>query len=128
MKPAFNDCTTGFPGMRSAMNAQSDLFRIREIDDGRHFVLEGELSFASASLALKSTAQVFSSRSEKVFDLAGIMRADSAGVALLLEWRRRAREAGLKLRYVNVPSQLQAIARVVRVEDILSADENGAAC
>ena len=107
------------------MNAQQgDLFRIRESDDGRRFVLDGELSFASASLALKDTAKLFASPSEKVFDLAGIIRADSAGVALLLEWRRRAREAGLKLHYVNLPSQLQAIARVVGVDDILSADAN----
>lgn len=108
------------------MNVQGDLFRIRETDDGGRFVLDGELSFASAPLALKDTAKLFVSSSDKVFDLGGIVRADSAGVALLLEWRRRAREAGVRLRYVNLPSQLQVIARVAGVDGILSADGDGA--
>jgi phospholipid transport system transporter-binding protein len=80
------------------------------------------LSFASAGGALSETAKLFASSTETVFDLAGIVRADSAGVALLLEWQRRAQEAGLKLHYVNLPPQLQAIARVVGVDDILAID------
>jgi phospholipid transport system transporter-binding protein len=82
------------------------------------------LSFASAGVALKSTARLFASSSDTVFDLARITRADSAGVALLLEWQRRAKEAGIKLRFVNLPPQLQAIARVVGVDGILAVDQS----
>jgi len=102
------------------LNTGNELFRIREVNHGERFALEGELSFASASVALKNTAKLFASSSATVFDLAGIVRADSAGVALLLEWQRRAEEAGVNLHYVNLPPQLEAIARVVGVDDILS--------
>ncbi|HUL12659.1 MAG TPA: STAS domain-containing protein [Methylococcaceae bacterium] len=104
------------------MSAQTDLFRIREEDDGERFALDGELSFASVGIALKNTAKLLASSTETVFDLAGIARADSAGVALLLEWRRRAKEAGIKLHYVNLPPQLLAIARVAGVDDLLCGD------
>lgn len=106
------------------VNARVELFRISEADDGERFTLEGELSFASVGVALKSTAGLFASSSETVFDLAGIVRADSAGVALLLEWQRRAKEAGIKLSFVNLPPQVQAIARVVGVDDILATDRH----
>lgn len=106
---------------RGYVSAKIVLFELREAGVG-HFALAGELSFASAGIALKKTARMFAARDEVVFDLAGIVRADSAGLALLLEWQRRAKEAGIKLRYVNLPPQLQAIARVVGVDDILSID------
>jgi len=41
-----------------------------------------------------------------VFDLAGVTLADSAGVALLLEWSRMARGAGREIRFINTPAQV----------------------
>ena len=101
------------------MNARDELFAIRE-DVAGHFALDGELTFASADLALKKTAKLFSASSPIVLDLAGIVRADSAGVALLLEWQRRGKLAGAKVHYVNLPLQLKAIARVTGADGILS--------
>ena len=43
-------------------------------------------------------------------DLAAVERADSAGLALLVEWLRAARGRGARLRFDNVPAQLRAIA------------------
>lgn len=113
-----------FPHLGLAVNRPVELFQIREADDGERFALEGELSFASAGVALKRTAKLFASASDTIFDLARIARADSAGVALLLEWQRRAKEAGIELRFVNIPPQVQAIARVVGVDGILAVDHS----
>ena len=41
-----------------------------------------------------------------VFDLAGVTLADSAGVALLLEWSRMARASGREARFINTPAQV----------------------
>jgi phospholipid transport system transporter-binding protein len=100
---------------------RQELFAISASTAGS-YQLEGELSFDSVELALKKTAKFFISPAQMVFDLAGVSKADSAGLALLLEWLRQAATGGVELRYVNLPRQLLAMAQVVGVEDILIID------
>lgn len=97
------------------------LFGIHSSNPAR-YLLEGELSFASAAVALKKTAAVFPSQGRLIFDLAGITKADSAGMALLLEWLHLAHAAGNELHYVNFPRQLLAMAHVAGVDKILMID------
>jgi len=93
------------------------------IDEGQgRYRFEGELTFATAVGALKKTRSVFRNAPRLSFDLTGISRVDSAGVALLLEWLRRAAEAGTELSYVHLPPQARAIARVSGIEHLISAD------
>lgn len=103
------------------MHTRQDPFGIRPAEPG-YYRLEGELSFDSAELALKKTAKIFVSPTRMVFDLAEISKADSAGLALLLEWLRQAALGGVELRYVNLPRQLLAMAQVVGVDSILVID------
>lgn len=93
-------------------------FQVEEAAPGR-YVLQGELCFASAERALRRVSALLGEGGETTFDLGGIIRSDSAGLALLLEWQRRAERSGRVLHYVNLPPQLQAIAHVAGVEDIL---------
>lgn len=51
-----------------------------------------------------------------IVDLDGVERADSAGLALLVECLRAARARGGDLRFLNVPAQLVAIARTSRLD------------
>lgn len=98
------------------------LFEIRQDGSGR-FKLEGELSFVSVQAAMKKSVGIFAEPAEKrVIDLAGITKADSAGLALLLEWLRLASQHGVDLHYVNLPPQLLAMAHVAGVDEILIID------
>ena len=54
-----------------------------------------------------------------MFDLAGVSAADSSGVALLLAWQRRARAAGHRLSFVNVPANVQKLAALYGVDGLL---------
>jgi phospholipid transport system transporter-binding protein len=104
------------------MKTPQFLFEISQEDSGR-FKLEGELSFVSVQAAIKKTADFFAPPANKmVFDLAGITKADSAGLALLLEWLRLSSLGGVELHYVNLPRQLLAMAHVAGVDDILIID------
>ena len=47
-----------------------------------------------------------------VIDLAQVERADSAGLALMIEWLKRARDAGCRLEFANIPDQVQTLIRV----------------
>jgi phospholipid transport system transporter-binding protein len=84
------------------------------------FRLEGELSFGSSVRALKRSERLFSPNSVVTFDMGGIERADSAGLALMLEWIRRSREVGAALQFTHIPEQLLAIARVAGVDGIIT--------
>ena len=46
------------------------------------------------------------------FDLSTVNQVNTAALALLLSWRRKARQVGIDLKYVNVPPELMAIARM----------------
>lgn len=56
---------------------------------------------------------------ELTIDLSGVERADSAGLALLIEWTRRARENGQDIRFTHLPDQMLAIARVSGLDTML---------
>ena len=56
-------------------------------------------------------------------DLSGVTEADSAGLALLIEWVAWAREHHREMRFFDLPRQIRAIARICEVEDVLRAAE-----
>lgn len=83
--------------------------------------ISGELSFKNAVAALEA-AQAELARGQGAFevDLGGVTRADSAGLALLLELARDARAAGRELRCTRVPEQLTRLAGFFGVTDVLA--------
>jgi phospholipid transport system transporter-binding protein len=81
--------------------------------------IEGELTFATVPDRLTASKDWFAGPGELVFDLAGVTRADSAGLSLLIEWLRLARQRGLTLRYRNLPEQLLTLVRVNGLTDTL---------
>jgi phospholipid transport system transporter-binding protein len=89
-----------------------------ELGEGR-FELGGELSFHTAGAALEESKGLFSGHEAIEIDLAGITRADSAGLALLLEWVNWAHSNDRRLRFRNLPAQILCIAEISEVEDML---------
>jgi len=55
-----------------------------------------------------------------VVDCAAVERADSAGLAVLIEWRRWAHHAGRHLKFANLPVQISAIAHLSEVSAVLA--------
>lgn len=51
-------------------------------------------------------------------DLKAVSRADSAGLALMLEWLRRTRAAGRELHFVNVPEQVRHLIEVSGLTEV----------
>lgn len=90
-----------------------------------HFQVSGELSFNTVNTLLaESREQLFAVPAEILeLDLGGVNRADSAGLALLLEWMRIARSRNMEIRYHHLPEQLLAIAQAGELEDLLPVTE-----
>ena len=74
--------------------------------------VSGALTFDTVPGLYSGSKDWFVAGSELVIDLAQVARADSAGLALMLEWVKRARTAGCRLRLINIPSQVQTLIRV----------------
>ena len=89
-------------------------------------VLEGKLqTYLPKDVGVNTTPQM--KMLEKIdiriirIDLAGVTRAESAGLALLLEWQRVAEQRGTTIAYVNMPAQMQSMAAVCGLEEILQS-------
>ncbi|MFV8835896.1 STAS domain-containing protein [Aquisalimonas sp.] len=91
--------------------------RLSRVDGGLR--LEGELGFATARLLWQEAAEHLPVAGTVTVDLAGVTRADSAGVALLIHWTRIQRDHGGGVEFVNIPAQMRSIARVSGVDGIL---------
>lgn len=82
--------------------------------------VNGELTFQTVPEQWRSSAGLFAQNSEFTIDLSGVTRADSAGLALLIGWIRRAKQEQKSVYFKNIPANLLAIARVTGVDAILA--------
>ena len=92
--------------------------RLERIADG-HYRLEGALTFATVSALLESDTDLFENPDDVELDLSGVDRGDSAGLALLVNWTRTARERNKPFKLVGMPDQLTAMAQVSGLMDVL---------
>ncbi|MGO9425594.1 MAG: lipid asymmetry maintenance protein MlaB [Steroidobacteraceae bacterium] len=81
----------------------------------------GSLVFATVSALLAVGSAAIHSGQADVIDLSGVTASDSSGLALLIEWLSVAKDARRTLRYENVPPQLQQLARLSEIEELLAA-------
>jgi phospholipid transport system transporter-binding protein len=88
------------------------------LEGGRARVI-GSLHFSTVSALLAAGGAAIKDGRAAVIDLAGVTASDSAGLALLVEWLSVAKSAGRALRFENIPSQLQQLARLSEVEELL---------
>ncbi|MGJ7917445.1 lipid asymmetry maintenance protein MlaB [Massilia sp. LXY-6] len=76
------------------------------------------LTFQNAQAALEQGCAALGA-GETVFDLGGVRAADSSALALMLAWQRRAQAQGRKLSFVNVPANVDALARLYGVDGLI---------
>jgi len=93
-------------------------FELNQTADGA-FELIGEMSFETAAQILQSSERSFAQHAETQVNLSQVSKADSAGLALLLEWKARAKERNAVIRFVAVPDSLLAIAKTTEVSDLI---------
>jgi len=92
---------------------------------GGRFRVSGSLDAATVGELLKQSKERFANEKQIEVDFAGVTDGDSAGLALLIEWLRVAKDAGSSLRYNNVPGQITALARISEVDDLLFTASSG---
>lgn len=101
-------------------NSGSAVFEIAAGADGRAQV-RGSLTFATARQARVDGVERFQKCGARAceVDCSGIAKSDSAGLSVLLDWLALAKREGRSLRYVKLPEELIALARISEVEELL---------
>ena len=93
-------------------------FDLRDLGDGR-FELSGDMSFETADQILKSSESSFDQYQVLEIDLTKVRKADSAGLALLLEWKAQANQRSGDIKFIGIPDSLIAIAKTTEVGDLI---------
>ncbi|TRX03827.1 STAS domain-containing protein [Candidatus Methylobacter oryzae] len=87
--------------------------RLNIIKEGpRHFVIDGDLTFATIDKQTLKSFSFLKSASEVTIDLSGVANTDSAGLALMIEWIKYARQNRTQLSFKNIPEQLLNLAKL----------------
>ena len=73
-------------------------------------LISGELTFSTVTALWEFSQKLFPQQGQWNCDFSQVTSCDSAGLALLLEWIKLAKQKGKKLRFLQLPKQLQAIA------------------
>jgi phospholipid transport system transporter-binding protein len=85
---------------------------------GERWLLAGALTVDTASGVLESSRKAVLPATG-IVDLTGLEHVDSAAVAVLLAWRRRATLEGVELSFNSLPANLAALAAVYGVEELV---------
>lgn len=88
------------------------------LEHGR-ILISGPLTFATVTDLWTASENLFPREAEWNCDLAAVSACDSAGLALLLEWLRLARQQKKKIHFLNLPQQLEAIAGAAGLKGLL---------
>lgn len=90
------------------------------------YAIEGELNNQTVPDISKQLVTLIPAIEGKniTLDLALVSRSDSAGVALLVEVMQLAKSANLTLLFSNLPQQMQDIAGISGLLDILPISKN----
>jgi phospholipid transport system transporter-binding protein len=102
------------------LDLTSGPFRLAADGSGR-LQAEGLLTFASARRARELGLEALEAAGEGalLIDCQGITVADSAGLAVLLDWLAAARAHGRSLRFAHLPQGLAALGRISEVSELL---------
>lgn len=94
-------------------------FSIAAVAPGR-LEARGAMSYNTAARALTAGLNLIPHGEPCTICLAGVTEADSAGLAVLVEWLATARKRGASVRYEGIPPQILAVARISDLEELLT--------
>ena len=104
-------------GLKDSSPGQFDL---KESSPGQ-FAAGGPLTFATARLARESGLAAFEAADSRRIevDCSGVGPADSAGMAVLIDWLAFAKRSGRSMHFGSLPEQVQALARISEALELL---------
>ena len=96
--------------------------RLTDAGDGRLRV-EGVLGFDTVTRLLAESSPRFLSGRQLLIDLSGVTSANSAGIALLLEWMDLAQARGVGLAFAGLPESIRRLAAISNLTALLPVQD-----
>lgn len=90
-----------------------------KLQDSGAYVMSGVLDFDSVPLLQSQSDVLFKQAGKVEVDLSGIESANSAGLALILQWFAVAKHKNVQLGLKNIPDSLLYLARLSDLEHLL---------
>lgn len=91
-----------------------------EISGDGSVALAGPLTFETAPALFNETDKLFGGpKPVSLIDLSKVSTADSAGLALLLEWQAMQRAFSRELNIRNAPPSLMSLAQLCEADDVM---------
>lgn len=87
-----------------------------DTDGSGRKLIRGEITHKTINSVLNQN--IFDSNPLTV-DFSGVTHADSSGLALMVQWTRRAQKEAVTLHFVHIPEKLFALAKMSNVDTIL---------
>lgn len=84
--------------------------------DKGHYSAEGDLTFFTINKKISRSFDFLKSAPTLCIDLAKINNADSAALALLIEWKKHSKLQRTDLSLTNIPQQILALAKLSGIE------------
>lgn len=81
-----------------------------------YYHVEGDLTFFSLDKNNIKSFGFLNSSKKLCMDLAKVSAADSAGLALMIEWIKQSKLCGTKLSFKNIPQQLLTLAKLSNID------------
>ncbi|MEI6542066.1 MAG: STAS domain-containing protein [Methylococcales bacterium] len=87
--------------------------KLNIIDGGLgNYVVDGDLTFATIDIKTLKSFGFLSSAKQINIDLGRVVCTDSAGLALMIEWIKYARQHRVQITFKNIPEQLLNLAKL----------------
>lgn len=83
------------------------------------YAIAGDLCFHTVSFISSKASKLISLQQEVVFDFEKLKHCDSAGIALLIQWKKLARQHNSQLKFINVTSQMQNLINLMGLNKVL---------
>jgi phospholipid transport system transporter-binding protein len=87
--------------------------------EGGELSVEGSITIDNVISVVAKGIALFG-REDVIIDLGRVTEADSAAVSLMLEWRREAARRSSKIRFLNIPQNLQSLVQLYGVSELMS--------
>lgn len=85
-----------------------------------NFMVSGIMNFDSIIILDQHARDLFKKYNNVIIDLSGVTYVNSAGLALLLEWKRQSLLDKKSIQILGIPQKLLNIAHMTEIEKILS--------
>lgn len=93
-------------------------FDFKSLDKNRYEV-SGELNFVTVPQLLEQAGDLIQSGESVSIDFEKVDSANSAAMALLIEWKSVAAQNDAKVTFTNLPKQIERLAEVCGVNSLL---------